>query len=80
MRGCVADGLLGVDDVELAAQDLWSLILSGPRDHCLHFVGETPAREELRRSIGHGLGVFLKAYSTRVEADLAALAEKIATE
>jgi len=74
---CVKAGQLRVDDVELAAQDLWSLILSGPRDHHLHFVEDTPDRGELLRSIGHGLRVFLKVYSTDPQVDLAALDERI---
>jgi len=74
---CQAAGEIDVDDVEHAAQDLWSLILSGPRDHHLHFVNQSPDSEHLLASIGHGLRTFLKVYSTEVENDLAALTLKI---
>jgi pimeloyl-ACP methyl ester carboxylesterase/AcrR family transcriptional regulator len=68
-----AAGRLEVDDAELAAQDLWSLILSGPRDHYLHHVRERPDRASLARHITHGLRVFLTVYSARPDADLAEL-------
>lgn len=60
----VAAGELDTDVPELAAQNLWSLILSGPRDHYLHYVDQRPTEQELLNSIGHGLHVFLKAYGT----------------
>ncbi len=74
---CIAKGELDAHDVEYAAQDLWSLILSGPRDHHLHFVDQQPDREQLTRSISHGLQVFIKVYSTDTINDLAALAQKV---
>ena len=77
MQECVDARQLDVDDLEYAAQDLWSLILSGPRDYHLHFVNEQPDPAHLLRSIGHGLQVFLKVYSTNRATDLEALAEKI---
>jgi len=58
----VAAGELHTDAPELAAQNLWSLILSGPRDHYLHYVDQRPTEQELLNVIGHGLHVFLKAY------------------
>ena len=73
---CIATGELEVDDVEHAAQDLWSLILSGPRDHYLHFVNQRPERQQLLRTISHGLRVFVTVYSTNVAVDLAALERK----
>ncbi len=76
---CIAAEQLTVDDVEFAAQNLWSLILSGPRDFHLHFVNEQPNQEYLLRSIAHGLKVFLTVYSTNPAEDLSALADKIAT-
>jgi len=75
---CEAAGELEVDDVEYAAQDLWSLILSGPRDHHLHFVNQLPDRQQLLQSISHGLRVFLKVYSTDVLNELEALDKKVA--
>jgi pimeloyl-ACP methyl ester carboxylesterase/AcrR family transcriptional regulator len=60
----VAAGELDTDVPDLAAQNLWSLILSGPRDYYLHHVDERPSGQELLNSIGHGLFVFLKAYGT----------------
>ena len=77
MRECVEANQLDVDDLEYAAQDLWSLILSGPRDYHLHFVNESPDPLQLLRSIGHGLQVFLKIYSINAATDLQALAMKI---
>ena len=69
----VAAGELQTDAPELAAQNLWSLILSGPRDHYLHHVDQRPSEAELLRSIGHGLTVFLRAYATAPEARVAEL-------
>ncbi len=71
-----AQGSLVIEDAELAAQDLWSLILSGPRDHHLHFVAASIDHDDLLRVIAHGLQVFLKVYSANVDADLAELAAK----
>ena len=73
-------GTLVVDDAELAAQDLWSLILSGPRDYYLHYVEERPGRAQVLRSIGHGLTVFLTVYSANKKRDLAELQRLIAQE
>ncbi len=60
----VAAGDLATESPELAAQNLWSLILSGPRDYYLHHVDQRPDDKELLNTIGHGLHVFLKAYGT----------------
>lgn len=69
-----AAGRLAFDDAELAAEDLWGLILSAPRTRALYRPEEAPTRPELLRFIRNGLRVFLKAYSTDPEADLAHLA------
>jgi len=74
---CHAAGELDIDHVEYAAQELWSLILSGPRDHHLHFVDQLPDRQELLHSISHGLRSFLKIYSTNIERDLNELSQKV---
>lgn len=66
-------GLLAFEDAELAAQDLWGLILSAPRTQALYQPDQPPGRAELARYIHNGLRVFLRAYSTRPEADLAEL-------
>lgn len=66
-------GALSFEDAHLAAEDLWSLILSGPRNHALHFPQEVPDQETVKRSVVNGLSVFLRAYSVSVDADLAAL-------
>lgn len=66
-------GDLGFQDPELAAQDLWGLILSAPRTQALYLPDHLPSRAEVARYVNNGLRVFLKAYSTRPEADLAAL-------
>ena len=79
IRECVEADQLEVDDLEYAAQDLWSLILSGPRDYHLHFVESRPEPAQLLSAIGHGLHVFLKVYSTNKATDLEALAVKIET-
>lgn len=72
-------GQLAFDDAELAAQDLWGLILSAPRTQALYMPDATPDRATLRRYITNGLRVFLKAYSTHPAQDqdqLAALARQ----
>lgn len=66
-------GRLEFDDAELAAQDLWGLILSAPRTQALYQPDAQPARADLERYIRNGLRVFLKAYSTGPDADLASL-------
>lgn len=63
-------GRLVFDDAELAAQDLWGLILSAPRTQALYMPDALPDRATLARYIHNGLRVFLKAYSTAPEADL----------
>ena len=68
------DGLLDFDDAELAAQDLWGLVLSAPRTQALYMPDRLPDRSELARYVMNGLRVFLKAYSTAPAADLSKLA------
>lgn len=68
-----ADGLLEFDDPDLAAQDLWGLILSAPRTQALYLPDDPPGPAEISRSIRNGLRVFLKAYSTHPAKDLAQL-------
>jgi AcrR family transcriptional regulator len=71
-------GRLAFDDAELAAQDLWGLILSAPRTQALYMPDRTPMRAEIARYLNNGLRVFLKAYSTQPETDLAELVRLIA--
>jgi AcrR family transcriptional regulator len=66
-------GRLAFDDAELAAQDLWGLILSAPRTQALYMPDTQPDRVTLARYIGNGLRVFLKAYSTTPGPDLTQL-------
>lgn len=66
-------GKLSFDDAELAAEDLWGLILSAPRNQALHLPDRIPTKPELARYINNGLRVFLKAYSTDPACDLAQL-------
>ncbi|WP_054005556.1 TetR/AcrR family transcriptional regulator [Cypionkella psychrotolerans] len=66
-------GKLTFDDAELAAEDLWGLILSAPRNQALHLPDRIPTRAELARYIHNGLRVFLKAYATDPARDLAQL-------
>ncbi len=65
---------LNFEDTELAAQDLWGLILSAPRTQALYMPDAVPDRETLTRYITNGLRVFLKAYSTNPAQDLDQLA------
>ncbi len=73
IRAGVDAGELRTDAPDLAAQNLWSLILSGPRDHYLHYADQRPTQHELLRSISHGLRVFLKAYGSDPDAQIAML-------
>jgi TetR/AcrR family transcriptional regulator, mexJK operon transcriptional repressor len=57
-------GRLAFDDAELAAQDLWGLILSAPRTQALYMPDAPPTGRTLGRYIINGLRVFLRAYST----------------
>ncbi len=66
-------GKLTFDDAELAAEDLWGLILSAPRNQALHLPDRIPTKLELARYINNGLRVFLKAYATDPARDLAQL-------
>ncbi len=68
-------GYLTFDDAELAAQDLWGLILSAPRTQALYLPDAPPTHADLVRYIRNGLRVFLRAYSTNPAADVAALAD-----
>jgi TetR/AcrR family transcriptional repressor of mexJK operon len=73
------DGLLDFEDAELAAQDLWGLILSAPRTQALYMPDSAPDRDTLARYIHNGLRVFLRAYSTQPDADLAQLTALVRT-
>jgi TetR/AcrR family transcriptional regulator, mexJK operon transcriptional repressor len=73
LDGRRAAGELAFDDAELAAQDLWGLILSAPRTRALYMPDALPSRSEIARYLNNGLRVFLKAYSTRPDDDLATL-------
>lgn len=66
-------GRLVFDDAELAAEDLWGLILSAPRNRALHIPDALPDRATIERYIRNGLRVFLRAYSAAPEEDLATL-------
>jgi TetR/AcrR family transcriptional repressor of mexJK operon len=68
-----AAGKLDFDDAELAAQDLWGLILSAPRTQALYNPDLFIPRDALARYVHNGLRVFLRAYSTDPTADLATL-------
>lgn len=73
LEGRRTAGQLAFEDAELAAQDLWGLILSAPRTQALYMPDHLPTRAEVARYLNNGLRVFLKAYSTRPAEDLAAL-------
>lgn len=66
-------GRLDFEDAELAAQDLWGLVLSAPRTRALYEPDTPPTKAECARYIDNGLRVFLKAYSTNLAQDLDAL-------
>ncbi len=66
-------GALTFDDSELAAEDLWGLILSAPRTQALYKPDFVISRTALARYVHNGLRVFLRAYSTHPAADLAIL-------
>ena len=68
-----AAGRLVFDDAELAAEDLWGLILSAPRNKALHIPDAVPDRATIERYIRNGLRVFLRAYSTAPDRELAVL-------
>jgi AcrR family transcriptional regulator len=68
-----AAGRLSFDDAELAAEDLWGLILSAPRTQALYKPDLVIPRDALARYVHNGLHVFLRAYSTNPATDLAAL-------
>ncbi|WP_151719760.1 TetR/AcrR family transcriptional regulator [Gemmobacter serpentinus] len=73
LDSCRAAGRLEFQDAELAAEDLWGLILSAPRTHALYKPDLVPPRADLARFIHNGLRVFLRAYSTRPADDLTQL-------
>jgi TetR/AcrR family transcriptional repressor of mexJK operon len=68
-----AAGRLAFDDAELAAQDLWGLILSAPRTQALYNPDLVIARGDLARYVHNGLRVFLRAYATDPVTDCATL-------
>ncbi len=68
-----AAGNLAFEDAELAAQDLWGLILSAPRSRALYEPDWQPDEAELARYIHNGLRVFLRAYAVDARAQTAAL-------
>jgi TetR/AcrR family transcriptional repressor of mexJK operon len=70
LEGQRGAGRLVFEEAELAAQDLWGLILSAPRTQALYMPDAQPDRATLHRYIMNGLRVFLKAYSTAPAADL----------
>lgn len=72
-------GRLVFEDTALAAQDLWGLILSAPRTQALYMPDHLPSRAEITRYLNNGLRVFLKAYSTQPDVDLADLARQLGT-
>jgi len=75
-----AAGRLAFEDAELAAQDLWGLILSAPRTQALYQPGAPPDRAKIARYVENGLRVFLRAYSTDAAGHLAELDGVIAAQ
>ena len=66
-------GELVFEDAELAAEDLWGLILSAPRSRAVYEPDWKPDDATLGRYIHNGLRVFLRAYAARPADRLAAL-------
>jgi TetR/AcrR family transcriptional regulator, mexJK operon transcriptional repressor len=58
------------EDAELAAQDLWALILSAPRNQALYMPENVPDQKTIARYVNNGLYIFLKAYSTNPIQDI----------
>jgi hypothetical protein len=80
MRWLIAQrsaGRLTFADAELAAQDLWGLILSAPRTQALHQPDRVPDRAELARYIHNGLRVYLRAYAVDPMAELSTLEARL---
>ena len=73
LQTLTAEGKLEVEDFELAANDLWSLMLSTPLDFYLHIPDLAMSPAEIHRYLFNGIRVFLKAYSTNADADLTEL-------
>ncbi len=72
------EGRLQFEDAELAAQDLWGLVLSAPRTRALYDPQWVPSQAELARYIHNGLRVFLAGYAVLPERDLEELEAVIA--
>ncbi len=68
-----AAGRLAFDDAEMAAEDLWGLVLSAPRNKALYDPDFQITDTALMVYVFNGLRVYLRAYSTQVEADLLTL-------
>lgn len=68
-----AAGRLIFDNALMAAEDLWGLVLSGPRNKALYDPDAQISDAALMASVLNGLRVYLRAYSTQVEADLSKL-------
>lgn len=72
-------GALRFDDAELAAEDLWGLILSAPRTQALYRPDAVPGKRARALYIHNGLRVFLTAYARRPKKALASL-DKLITK
>ena len=70
-------GALRIDDAELAAEDLWGLILSGPRTQALYRPDAVPGKRARAKYIHNGLRVFLSFYARTPKKALATLDELI---
>ncbi|MFK7836181.1 MAG: TetR/AcrR family transcriptional regulator [Sulfitobacter sp.] len=68
-----AAGRLQFDHAEMAAEDLWGLVLSAPRNRALYDPEAQISAGDLHRFVANGLQVFLRAYSCAPVADLAEL-------
>lgn len=66
-------GRLVFEEADLAAHDLWGLVLSSLRTRAFYEPEWVPEAGEVGRTVNNGLRVFLRAYSADVEADLAEL-------
>lgn len=72
-------GRLTAPEPDLAAQDFWGLILSGPRNQALHRPDKLPDADQITRSVHNGLRVFLRAYACDPDTDLQRLEAVLGT-
>lgn len=76
LQGQGALGRLHIDDATMAAESLWSLILSASREHLLHYPQDKPDANIIEHHIRHGLTVFIKAFAVDIDSNLQHLSQQ----